>query len=128
HKPVLVRSQLYWSTIIARLACPKNIPFVFSLHLTQSDEAFNHTAKGKLLKWMEKRTYKARQVAIGVTREVIDDYDKTIGLKGRSYVLYNYVNDAYFNNSINYTPPSNGKLRMVAVGNLKRQKNYKVLI
>src|SRR5579875_2190926 len=29
-KPDFVRCQLYWSTIVGRLACPKNIPFFFS--------------------------------------------------------------------------------------------------
>ena len=128
HKPVLVRSQLYWITIIARLACPNNVPFVFSLHVTQSDEAFRHSPKGRLLKWMEEGTYKKRQVAIGVTQEVLDDYDKTIGIKGRQYVLNNYVNDAYFDHSKEYVSPHNGSLKMVAVGNLKTQKNYKVLL
>src|SRR5688572_22732137 len=50
HKPVLVRSQLYWSTIFARLACPKHIPFVFSIHVTHSDETFLPTRKGNMLK------------------------------------------------------------------------------
>ena len=127
HKPVLVRSQLYWSTIFARLACPKNIPLVFSLHLTQSDEAFRKTPKGYLLKWMEKKTYKSRHTAVGVTQEVIDDYNKTIGLRGKHYILYNYVNNIYFDNSIEYTPPGK-EIRMVAVGNLKPQKNYKILL
>src|SRR5688572_26564472 len=71
HNPVLVRSQLYWSTIIARLACPKKIPLIFSVHLTLSDGSFKFTRKGIVFKWLEKLTYKKRHVLIGVTQEVL---------------------------------------------------------
>jgi len=128
HNPVLVRSQLYWSTLIARMACPKKIPFVFSVHVTLSDGSFSFTKKGKLLKWLEKITYTSHQNIIGVTQEVLDDYKKAIGLKGKSYLLNNYVNDAYFTNAIEYIPPSNGHFKLVAVGNPKKQKNYELLI
>ena len=120
HQPVLVRSQLYWSTIITRLACPKNIPLVFSVHVTLSDGSFSFTRKGVILKWLEKLTYKKRHVLVGVTQEVIDDYEKTIHIKGKSYVLHNYVNDDYFRHAIDYHGPTNGKLKMVAVGNPKK--------
>ena len=128
HRPVLVRSQLYWSTIVARFACPRNIPLVFSVHVTLSDGSFTFTRKGAILKWLEKRTYKSRHFLVGVTQEVIDDYDKTIGIRGTHYVLHNFVNDAYFANDVEYIFPVNGKLRMVAVGNPKKQKNYELLL
>ncbi|HYV55247.1 MAG TPA: glycosyltransferase [Chitinophagaceae bacterium] len=128
HKPVLVRSQLYWSTIIARLGCPRNIPFVFSYHTIQSHEAFRRSPKGRLLKWIEERTYSKRQAMIGVTQEVVDDYDKVIKLRGRYYVLNNYASDAYFDNSKQYSFPADGTLKLVAVGNLKPAKNYRVLL
>lgn len=128
HNPVLVRSQLYWSTIITRLACPKHIPLVFSVHVTLSDGSFKFTRKGVILKWIEKLTYKKRHTLIGVTQEVIDDYKKTIGIKGNFYVLHNYANDAYNDNSVEYKFPGNEKLKMVAVGNPKKQKNYELLL
>ena len=128
HKPVLVRSQLLWGNIIARIACPKNIPLVFSVHITVSDGIYKFKKKGILYKWIEKIIYKPRHILIGVTRKVIEDYDKTIGIKGKSYVLHNYVNDAYFNNAVNYLFPGQNRLRLVAVGNPKKQKNYELLI
>lgn len=128
HKPVLVRSQLIWSTIIARMACPKKIPFVFSVHVTLSDGAFKFTKKGIILKWLEKLTYKSYQTMIGVTEQVVKDYNNAIGLKGKHYVLSNYVNDEYFINQVEYIFPQNGTLKIVAVGNPKKQKNYNLLL
>ena len=128
HKPVLVRSQLLWGNIIARAACPKNIPLVFSVHLTVSDGIYKFKRRGIIYKWIEKILYKPRHVLVGVTREVIKDYDKTIGIRGKSYVLHNYVNDAYFHNEVNYVSPQQNQLRLVAVGNPKKQKNYELLI
>jgi glycosyltransferase involved in cell wall biosynthesis len=128
HKPVLVRSQLYWSTMVARLACPKQIPLIFSVHITLSDGIFYFNTKGRLLKWMEQLTYKKRHIMVGVTQEVVDDYQKTIGIKGKSFVLHNYVKDAYFQHAIDYRPPVNGQLKIVAVGNPKKQKNYELVI
>ena len=128
HKPVLVRSQLYWSTVITRLACPKHIPVVFSVHVTLSDGSFKFTRKGVILKWLEKFTYKKRHTVVGVTQEVIDDYKKTIGIKGAHYVLHNYANNAYAENSVEYNFSGTGKCRMVAVGNPKKQKNYDLLV
>jgi glycosyltransferase involved in cell wall biosynthesis len=123
-----VRSQLYWSTLIARLACPKKIPLVFSVHLTLSDGSFRFNRKGAIIKLLEKITYKKRHTLLGVTQEVVDDYNKEIGIKGKQYVLHNYVNQAYFNNTVDYVFDTTAKFNMVAVGNLRKQKNYELLL
>jgi len=65
---------------------------------------------------------------IGVTQEVIDDYAKTIGIKGRHYLLHNYVNDKFFANQVNYQFTPGSGFRMVAVGNPKKQKNYEGIL
>src|SRR5688572_32275092 len=123
HKPALVVSHLYWSTIIGRLACPARIPMIFTVHQLLSDGAFNFNRKGALLRWIDKLTYRKRHVMIGVSQGVIDDYHKEVGLTGKSHVLHNYVDDIYFQNAIDYTFPSDAKLNMVAVGNPKWEKN-----
>jgi glycosyltransferase involved in cell wall biosynthesis len=128
HNPVLVRSQLLWGNIIARVACPRNIPLVFSIHVTVSDGIYKFKKKGILYKWIEKIIYKPRHSLVGVSREVVVDYGKTIGIRGESYVLHNYVNNAFFSNAVNYVLPQEGRLRLVAVGNPKKQKNYELLI
>src|SRR2546425_9385812 len=41
HQPVLVHAHLLYSSIIARIACPRNIPFVQTLHAIMSKNVFN---------------------------------------------------------------------------------------
>jgi glycosyltransferase involved in cell wall biosynthesis len=127
HSPVLVSSHLYWSTIIARLACPKEIPFVFTVHQVLSEGAYKFNKKGIILKWLDKLTYNKRQTMIGVSGEVVKDYDKEIGLKGERHVLHNYVTDPYFEQGP-WNPLNNSHVKFVAVGNPKWEKNFEGLI
>ena len=127
HKPVLVVSHLYWSTIIARLAKPAKTPLIFSVHQILSEGAFDFNRKGSLLRWLDRRTYKKNQVLVGVSQQVIEDYDKQVGIRGDYHVLHNYVADVYFQNSIDYQFSLNGQLRLVAVGNPKWEKNFELL-
>jgi glycosyltransferase involved in cell wall biosynthesis len=124
EKPDLVRSQLYWSSIAARLATPKSIPLIFSLHSTLSADGYS---KSKTLLWLEKLTYGPHHMVVGVSNHVLADFDKHIGIKGPAEVLINFVRPEFVG------PTRNGRgygrrLRLVAVGNLKPVKNYGYLI
>jgi glycosyltransferase involved in cell wall biosynthesis len=127
HRPVLIASHLYWSTILGRLAKQKRIPFVFTVHQILSEGAFNFNRRGAWLRWLDKHTYNKRQVMIGVSQQVIEDYDKEIGITGKYYVLHNYVDDAFFQNQVDYISPATEQLHLVAVGNPKWEKNYEIL-
>lgn len=120
-KASILHSQLLWSTWVSRLACPPNVQLIFSIQNVLSKDAFEIN---KLSLVVERITYNKKQVAIGCSKVVLDDYDKFIGLKGPSFTLYNFIEDKFFEKR--YTPKEslNGNLRLVAVGNLRRQKNY----
>lgn len=127
NKVTLVHSFLYWSSIVARIACGKKIPYVFSL-------ATMMTAGVYKLKWysgytllLDRFTYRKNHFVISPTQEVLQDFDNSVGLKGSYKVLYNFVKEEFFENKIEYTIPGN-RLKLVAVGNLKDVKNYQVLI
>jgi glycosyltransferase involved in cell wall biosynthesis len=121
--PDIVHSHLLWSTFIARLATPKNIPFFFSVHSTLSKDAFE---KNRLSLFLEKLTYKPHQTAIFVSEFVKEDYQKAIGLRGPAHVLHNFIPDQFFQNF--RIKPDNKLHKFVAVGNLKEAKNYYYLI
>jgi glycosyltransferase involved in cell wall biosynthesis len=124
EKPDLVRSQLYWSSIAARLATPKSIPLIFSLHSTLSADGYS---KSKTLLWLEKLTYGPRHTVVGVSNHVLADFDKYIGIKGPAEVMINFVRPEFLKrrrNGSGFGP----RLRLVAVGNLKPVKNYGYLI
>lgn len=125
HRPAIVRAQLYTSSLIARLATPKKVPFVFSIHTFQGIE--NYT-KNRFSLPVEKITYNKRHHLIGVSKQTIDDFDKYVGIKGPSYTLYNFINSAYFERSRIAEKINFNNLRLIAVGNLKAVKNYSYLL
>lgn len=125
YSPVLVRTQLYWSTIVGRFATPKKVPFVFSIHNKLSIDAFK---ANKLSYYLEMLTYRKRHTLISVSEDSLTDYDKYISVKGKSFILNNFVNDKFFNESYNYNPKNINKIKIVAVGNLRHQKNYEFLL
>lgn len=125
HHPVLVRSLLVWSSIIARMACPGHIPLVFSVHATM--EEFLDGYKGRAMAFLEQLTLSKKHTMIGVTQTVVDEYVKKFRFKGPSHPLYNYIKDDFFSENHKKKHLTNN-LRLVAVGNLKDQKNYFYLI
>jgi glycosyltransferase involved in cell wall biosynthesis len=76
----------------------------------------------------EKFTYKKRHTIIGVSQQALNDYNKWIGIKGKSFVLYNYVKQSFFDANYDYNRDIQIAFRLVAVGNLRRQKNYFALL
>jgi glycosyltransferase involved in cell wall biosynthesis len=124
HDVSAVHAHLFYSTLIARFACPKHIKLIFTVHSLLSKDAFEINSLSLLA---EKLTYSKKQTIIGVSQQVLADYDKWIGIQGKSFVLHNYVNEAFF--KLSFEPqPLAGNLKLVAVGNLKRAKNYSTLL
>ena len=75
------------------MAKPKNVIFFFTIHNILSKDAFE---VNRLSLWVEKLTYKKKQAIIGVSQEVLNDYNTWVGIKGKSFVLYDYVNEIFF--------------------------------
>jgi glycosyltransferase involved in cell wall biosynthesis len=123
----LVHSFLYWSSIVARMACGNKIPYTFSLATMMNSGVY------QLKKWsgytllLDRFTYRNNHFVISPTNEVLHDFNNSVGLKGKSIVLYNFVKREFFDHQIDYTF-SKDKLKLVAVGNLKSVKNYQLII
>ncbi len=125
YKPSLVRSQLFWSTIITRLACPKKIPMLFSIHSQLSLDAFAHN---KFSLFLEKLTYNKHQALISVSKVVLEDYQNFVTARGKKFILNAFVHDNYFNKNYVFPPSPRSPIKLVAVGNLKEVKNYTFLL
>ena len=120
----IVHSHLFMATIIARIACPRNVKLFTTIHSLPSK---NYFADSRLAKWMEKLTYRKHHHIIAICHEVFNDYNNCVGIKGPYTILYNYVEDVYYAkeyHKANFTD----QFRMVAIGNLKKAKNYSYLI
>lgn len=121
----LIHAHLFDSTLIARLACPKKVKLVFTIHNFLSKDAFN---VNRLSLWAEKLTYTKTQTVIGVSGGVLKDYNEFVGLKGPAYVVYNYISQTYFKIEYKHRSEFQNGIRLIAVGNLRRQKNYENLL
>jgi glycosyltransferase involved in cell wall biosynthesis len=124
EQPDLVRSQLYWSSVAARLATPRSVPLVFSIHSTMSEDGY---LKRRSALWLEKLTYARRHHLLGVSRHVVADFERYVGLRGGADALLNSV-DPLFLAHPRPDRPFDWPLRLVAVGNLKEVKNYFCLL
>lgn len=127
YKPVLVRSQLYWGNIITRIACPKTIPYFFSVHATMNEDPIA-IHKKYFVNGLEKLTYRKWQHMIGVTKAVVDSFKTFHPNHGKTYLLYNYVRDQFFQQSYEASFDGSRPLRLVAVSNLRLIKNIPYLI
>ena len=123
----LVHSFLFWSGVVARLACGKKTPYLFSLATLMGSHVYRHKWYSRYTRWIDSLTYRKDHVVISPTREVLDDFDVNLGIRGPSRVIYNFVLDPFFESKVAYCRKS-PKLKLVAVGNIKPVKNYEVMI
>lgn len=122
-----VHSFLYWSTIVARLACGRKTVHVFKLTTIMTKHVYRSRWYSGYTQIIDQLTYKKNQIVVSPTYEVLKDFDGAIGIKGKSKIINNFVLDNFFENQIEYKNPSN-QLKLVAVGNVKDIKNYQVII
>lgn len=127
YKPVLVRSQLYWSNIITRIACPKTVPYFFSVHATMNEDPIA-IHKKYFVNGLEKLTYRKWQHMIGVTKAVVDSFIAFHPNHGRTYLLYNFVRNQFFEQSYEASYDGRRPLRLVVVSSLRLIKNIPYLV
>ncbi len=123
----LVHSHLFWPTVLARMATPQNIPLITTIH------AFVGTSleyKNWHLRWIDKLTYRFKKsVIIAVAKGALNEYFFLLKRKPyKAHVLYTLVDTRIFNKT-NSLPAIDSKIfRVIAVGALRRQKNFAFLI
>ena len=125
HSPLLVHAQLFLSTIIGRLSVPRQIPFVFTIHSLLSKDAFE---ANKMSLYLERITYNKRQATIFVSKTVFKDYEDHIPIKGRYFILNNFAATTFFVKNYDFEKHNLSVIKLVAVGNLIKVKNYKFLL
>jgi glycosyltransferase involved in cell wall biosynthesis len=125
HKPDIIHAHLLNSSLVARMACPARIPFMHTLHSILSLNAFNSSA---VYKFFENRLFNKNHTVIAVTEEVLKDYEISIGTPVNKYVLSNYIEDKFFDIQKKLKDARKGEMKIVAVGNIKKVKNYEYLL
>lgn len=126
-KATLVHSHLYWGTMLSRFALPKGVSLVSSYHSLLYDPLNKAQYSYKML-LLDKFSYKKRYHSIFVSEVVKNLITKKIGIKENFSILYNYIEDNFFHRCVDIRAPKKGKLKVVALGNLRPEKNYPWLI
>jgi glycosyltransferase involved in cell wall biosynthesis len=128
HTPSFVHAHMVYGSLIARIACPSNIPLLYTIHGKLSNHVFDHSP---LLTFLEKITIKKSHSVIAVSSEVMIDYERTIKKIKNQFILDNYIRDEFFLQKFaNKKYQHLDKLKLVAVGNINTtdDKNYSYLI
>lgn len=126
ENPALVHSHLIWPTMMARLATPKDIPLVTTIH---TSVATSLDYKRWYIRFLDKATYRFRKsIILVVSKVAYDEYFSILQMKPyQSHVLPTFVNvERFQNRSGGHTPGA--VFKVVSVGALSAQKNFSFLI
>lgn len=127
EKPAIVHTHLFWPTIIARIAVPKSIPLITTIHafIASSVEYRNWH-----IRFLDKLTYRLRKTTIiVVAKGALNEYFSLLKLKPyKAYALYTFVDADRFDSGKTIRKGSFKEFRLISVGALRRQKNYSLLI
>jgi glycosyltransferase involved in cell wall biosynthesis len=127
YKVDIVHTHLFWPTLIARLGVPSNIPLITTIH------AFIATSveyKKWFIRFLDKNSYRLRRsIIIGVAQGAMNEYFSFLNIKPyRNYILYTFVDTAWFN-KMHVPSTANGEpLRVINIGALRVQKNQQFLV
>ena len=124
-RPDIIHSHLLKTNWLSRFAFMRNRNLVNSIHSLYSMDAFRFH---RYTKWLERHSYQlSKAVLVFVSDPVKDDYSKNIPLVRENFVVQNFVPDEFFQIGPPVYEPSCA-LRLIAVGNLKKLKNYRLMI
>lgn len=124
----LVHTHLYSATMVARLATPKSIPLITTIHtnVNASDDY-----KKKWLIALEKFTYKLhKSIIIGVSQSALEGYYKFYNhTPYKKYLLYTFVDvDAIKKVKTSYEIKPKEPFKLLTIGAIRYPKNQEYLV
>ena len=127
NKVDIVHSQLYWSNVLARFACPADVPLVTTIQSSITDTV---EYKKKWIIWLDKISYRwKKSTLLGVSKYALNDYYDFLKLKRHdNHILYNFVDTDVFALPADSVKKESDDFKLIAVGNLKPQKNFIFLL
>lgn len=131
HKIDIVHSHLFSATLVARLATPKKIPLVTTIH---TNVTASKDYKKWYIKWLESISYKKhRSSIIGVSKNSLEQYFNFLHHKPyKKYLLHTFV-DIHEGVAADASPEikyvhETGTFMLIAIGALRYPKNQEYLI
>ena len=127
HRVNIVHTHLFWPTIIARMATPRYVTLITTIH------AFIATSveyKKWFIRLLDKLSYRLRKsVIIGVAKGATAEYFSFLQIKPyRSYSIYTFADTALFRQGVINVKKQQGPFRVISVGALRMQKNHRFLV
>ena len=119
----IVHSHLFRSTLLSRVAKPRNVKLVSTYHSKLHCSDNEYFSRKQL--WADRLTFRRKYFTIYVSEPVKKCIAEPLGIKGNHMVLPNFANPKF--NSIATRPSSNG-LRLISVGHLRPQKNHSLTV
>ena len=127
EKPAIIHTHLFWPTAIARVAVPKKIPLITTIHaFIASSVEYRHWH----IRFLDKLTYRFRKsIIIVVAKGALDEYFSFLKLKPyKAYALYTFVDVNRFDPGKAMMKTASSIFRVISVGALRTQKNHTLLI
>jgi glycosyltransferase involved in cell wall biosynthesis len=124
----LVHSHLFWPTVLARMATPKKVGLITTIHtFIASSEDY----KKWYIRFLDRLTYRFhKNIIVSVAKGALDEYFMFLKVKPyKIYVLYTFVDIRIFNPA-NESPVKKNEpvFKMVTVGALRKQKNHTYIL
>lgn len=125
NKVQLVHSHLYWPTFIARLATPRRIPLITTIH---TSIAYTKDYQKWYIRALDRWSYKYRKsTIIAVAETAMQQYFAMLNKQPvQAHVLYTFVDTAVFKEERN--PVHSNGCRVITIGTLRYPKNHAFLL
>ena len=124
YKVDIVHSHLNPAGFYTRIALPSKIKQLHTVHIMYSHDAETGLMKKKLEQFFLFKHKSTRLIFLSHLLEA--DFLNTIAFKNKHFVLNNCIGDEFFNTPKKITAA--GAFKMVAIGSLRKQKNYPYLM
>ena len=125
--PDLINAHLYWAVILIRLCQTKKTPVLQWYHsdLYNNNNKEQYSFKRLLL---DKLTIRQSHHLVFVSEYLKSQITLKLGSRGNRFVLYNFVGKEFYNIAKPQPFSENESLKILVVGNLRKQKNHIILL
>jgi glycosyltransferase involved in cell wall biosynthesis len=127
NKIDIIHTHLNPADFYVNMVRPKNIPQVHTLHIAYTTDLETR----RTLKYLERKLFFDKEYCnlIFLSEFNKKDFLANVKFKGQSFVVPNFVDDAYFqHHPKRFAGTAEKALKLIAVGNFRVQKNYFYLL
>lgn len=127
QRPDVVHTHLYWPTVIARLAVPRFVPLISTLHafIAEAPEY-----RKNFIRMLDRMSFRRRpSVLLAVAEGALKEYVSLLRINpAEAHVLHTFVDAAFIDEGPVEQRPVRSELSLVSVGALRQQKNHSLLL